>query len=328
LETAVANRESLPFVAFQDSVLLLVSVFQAMGRAGEADALLADLLGFAESVNDIEALERARAYTALVAMRRGHLPIGFRWLDHTPLEPPHPTPMFSLPTHVIQARLLVARGTPKDLERASMVTSLVEQQYQRTVIPERSKLQIGVLRGLIAERSGNHLLATGFMRDAMDLVRPNGFVRTLTEFGPSLLPLLRRLPPSETRDQMIQVLQGEPTWPAQETAEPVATATTETVQLPAAGIHPQDMLTRRELQVLELLRRRLSNREISDELFISPLTVKRHNSNIFDKLGVSGRREAVRRAEELGLLNSGQSWTTDPSWRGPHSSQEPSEIRS
>jgi LuxR family transcriptional regulator, maltose regulon positive regulatory protein len=65
--------------------------------------------------------------------------------------------------------------------------------------------------------------------------------------------------------------------------------------------HP---LTERELDVMHLLARRLTNNEIGEELFISPVTVKNHIANITDKLGVSGRRAAVERAGELGLLRT------------------------
>ncbi len=63
-------------------------------------------------------------------------------------------------------------------------------------------------------------------------------------------------------------------------------------------------LTDRELEVVRLLAMRLTNTEIGEELFISPITVKNHIANITDKLGVSGRRAAVERAGELGLLKA------------------------
>ncbi len=61
-------------------------------------------------------------------------------------------------------------------------------------------------------------------------------------------------------------------------------------------------LTPRELEVLQLVAQGLSNREIGEQLFIALSTVKGHNRNIYSKLQVERRTEAVARARELGLL--------------------------
>lgn len=61
-------------------------------------------------------------------------------------------------------------------------------------------------------------------------------------------------------------------------------------------------LTDREMEVLSLLAGRYSNKEIAAELSISPMTVKRHTINIYQKLYVQGRREAVEVARTYGIL--------------------------
>ena len=62
-------------------------------------------------------------------------------------------------------------------------------------------------------------------------------------------------------------------------------------------------LTVRELHILELLEERLTNKEIASLLAISPGTVKGHTINIYQKLEVNGRRQAVKRAIDLGILS-------------------------
>jgi NarL family two-component system response regulator LiaR len=61
-------------------------------------------------------------------------------------------------------------------------------------------------------------------------------------------------------------------------------------------------LTARELEILNLIARGLSNREIAAELFVSENTVKTHCSRAFEKLGAARRTQAVQRGKELGLL--------------------------
>jgi len=63
-----------------------------------------------------------------------------------------------------------------------------------------------------------------------------------------------------------------------------------------------DPLSERELDVLRLLAENKSNREIGDDLFISAETVKWYNKQIYSKLDVSSRQEAVQKAHDLGLL--------------------------
>ncbi len=61
-------------------------------------------------------------------------------------------------------------------------------------------------------------------------------------------------------------------------------------------------LNERELAILKFMAVRLSNREIASELYISVNTVRWHAHNLFSKLGVGGRSEAVSRARDLNLL--------------------------
>ena len=61
-------------------------------------------------------------------------------------------------------------------------------------------------------------------------------------------------------------------------------------------------ITARELEILALVARGLSNREIATQLFVSENTVKTHCARAFDKLGAARRTQAVQRGKELGLL--------------------------
>jgi len=61
-------------------------------------------------------------------------------------------------------------------------------------------------------------------------------------------------------------------------------------------------ITARELEILTLVARGFSNREIATQLFVSENTVKTHCARAFDKLGAARRTQAVQRGKELGLL--------------------------
>jgi len=61
-------------------------------------------------------------------------------------------------------------------------------------------------------------------------------------------------------------------------------------------------ITKRELEILELIAHGMSNREIAEKLFVSENTVKTHSSRLFDKLSAKRRTQAVQIGKEMGLI--------------------------
>jgi two-component system, NarL family, response regulator LiaR len=80
------------------------------------------------------------------------------------------------------------------------------------------------------------------------------------------------------------------------------------IAVPSAPFAPNNRkreelsITRRELEILELMAQGLSNREIAEKLYVSENTVKTHSSRVFDKLGARRRTQAVQFGKEFGLL--------------------------
>jgi len=82
---------------------------------------------------------------------------------------------------------------------------------------------------------------------------------------------------------------------------PVQTVAVEPVT--AANLIPESLnISKREYEILELMSKGLSNQEIADQLFVSVNTVKTHTSNLFSKLDVKRRTQAVMKAKEIGLI--------------------------
>jgi DNA-binding CsgD family transcriptional regulator len=113
-------------------------------------------------------------------------------------------------------------------------------------------------------------------------------VRAIADAGPQLLPLLKASAgrtPSEYLDRILAALQ--PAVPSIVSGPDVVAP---------APANPMVSLTHREQDVLALLGRRYTDREIAEALVISPLTVRSHVENLSEKLGVRGRRKVVRGA--------------------------------
>jgi two-component system response regulator DesR len=91
--------------------------------------------------------------------------------------------------------------------------------------------------------------------------------------------------------------------PATEIARAVATVGTGGTVFEADEQPSGVLLSEREREVLDLMARGATNREIAGSLHLSPHTVKEHTSSLYRKLKVRNRAEAVRRSERLGLLS-------------------------
>jgi LuxR family maltose regulon positive regulatory protein len=119
---------------------------------------------------------------------------------------------------------------------------------------------------------------------------PNGIVGPFVEEGQPMETLLNELKQQPEHADLVQLLLAAfpPTYP-----------------LTAPAVLLQELpepLTERERSILELLANRLSNKEIAQQLILSPHTVRNHMANIFGKLQVENRLQAVERARSLGLL--------------------------
>jgi len=133
-----------------------------------------------------------------------------------------------------------------------------------------SVIEILAVQALAFDVGGEPTRAHDALRRALALAEPEGYVRVFTFLGPRLQALRER----------------------------ITTGTTRPIPPPADLVDP---LSERELDVLRLLKSDLSGPDIARELTVSLNTLRTHTKSIYSKLGVNSRREAVRRAADLGL---------------------------
>jgi LuxR family maltose regulon positive regulatory protein len=195
--------------------------------------------------------------------------------------------------------LLDSEAGPQQAEHA---LSLAREFAERATaihftcwLPEIFALQAIALSAL--ERDSE---AVAMMRTALAHGVAKYLTRTLLDLGPRSQILYRSLADDpEVGDMARSLIKWVELAPP--AAAPVETVLPHPAPMPGARqTNLLSLLTDRELEVLELLERRLSYKEIGGTLHISPLTVKRHAGNIYDKLGVNCRREAVGTAHDLG----------------------------
>jgi LuxR family maltose regulon positive regulatory protein len=202
--------------------------------------------------------------------------------------------------HLNLARLLLARArcaaTPAGKhvclsEVSGLLARILAAAEQAGWVHETLKTL--VLQALVFAESNDKDKALQALGRALALAEPGGFIRIFVDEGSPMAQLLceaadRRMMPDYV-SKLLAVFNAE-----EQKGENKS-------YLPSAQplIEP---LSQRELEILQLVARGLSNRQISERLFLALSTVKGHNRVLFDKLQVQSRTEAVARARELGLL--------------------------
>jgi LuxR family maltose regulon positive regulatory protein len=198
--------------------------------------------------------------------------------------------------HVTLARVLIARyKSDRETGAIHAATGLLERLLQAAEAGKRmgSVIEILVLQALAHQAQGNITPALVSLERALTLAVPEGCIRIFVDEGEPMAQLLseaaaRGIMPDYI-SKLLAAFQAE------------AQTSKDIPDLPLAQpmIEP---LSQRELKVLQLVAQGLSNREISERLFLALSTVKGYNQKIFDKLQVQSRTEAIARARELGLL--------------------------
>jgi LuxR family maltose regulon positive regulatory protein len=260
---------------------------------GDLDGAL-ELLDEAEPLYDTDFSPPIRPVTALrarVQLARGDLGAALRWASDRGLRPDDRLSYVREFEHVTLARILLARYKAEDdagvLDDAvgllDRLLAAAEEGHR-----EGSAIELLTLLATAHLARGDVAAVSAVLADAVRRAEPEGYVRVFLDAGPTVLARLRDL--SETEPHARRVL-------AATSASPAPVVSVRLVSSPGLV----DELSTRELEVLRLLRSDLSGPDIARELLVSLNTFRTHTKNIYVKLGVNNRREAVRRASELGL---------------------------
>ncbi len=266
---------------------------------GELDAAL-DLLNEAEThyirtpVPDLYPVE---ALKARVWIDQGKLAEAGQWVREQGLSFKDDLSYIREFEHITLARLALARHR-RHQAGGSEAVELLERLLQAAEAGGRkgSVIEILALQALAHEAQGNMSMALAPLQRALALAEPQGYVRIFVDEGAPLARLLSAASAAEFMPDYTRKLLAV-----------FAAEQEERSSDPARGAAPLaqpliEPLSPRELEVLHLIAQGLTNREISDRLFLALSTVKGHNRRIFGKLAVQNRTEAAARARELGLL--------------------------
>jgi LuxR family maltose regulon positive regulatory protein len=277
-----------------DNYVLLARVKRAQGEhAGAEDALHRVERVIREEQISPLTIRQVQAYRALFSVWDGDLDAADAWAtayEQIANLPEDAQIAFFLRwieeaaiihLHLAQRRFDVA------LDRLARLIQRAERPELDGILIELLALQALALHG-----TGETDQALDGLEYALRLGEPEGYVRTFVDLGEGMANLLRLAAARGIGGDYAPRL--------------LATLESELEQVPSPSPRPDgglvEPLTEREHEVLQLIVAGLSNQEIADELYIAHSTVKSHINNLYGKLGVSRRTQAVARARELKLV--------------------------
>lgn len=305
------------WVSSLEGTISLARLLQSQGDFSAAQSLLEEAfrLSLSEESSQWDAISVA-ATAVRLALQRGDLSAARRWWEQSRLRDFRPdVSLVNYPYHVYeyllltQARYDLAVGqNAGDTLRLKQASELLQSLLPKTEQFKRvsSQIEIQVLQAMIEYALDEDDQAVQIMLRALALGEPEDYRRIYLDEGRVMTALLVRC--------LDEQRQSDAYYPSLQYIESLLEICRQDtgIRTPAAKARPgaaaktQDdftiFLSARELEVLDLIAAGKSNQEIAEQLYLALNTVKRHASNIYDKLEVKKRTEAIAKARQLGLI--------------------------
>ena len=289
--TADADDVALGYIA-------VAGVRQARGDIEGAAATMDRLAdeahqrGFVPHLRRRVAAERAR-----LALSTGDLAAAVAWERASGIQADQPADFLREAETLVAARVWIARSDRSNIRFLIPPTlALLDRLLDDAEAKSRraSEIDILIVRALAHQAAREEGEATESLARALEIAEPEGYVRRFLDEGPALEALLRAARGRGIATRYIDRLLAAGSGRGVD-----AVRVGGGVALDASGV---DVLSARELEVLKLMTSGRSNAEIARSMVVAVSTVKTHVNNIFGKLQVSSRADAIERARDLRLV--------------------------
>jgi LuxR family maltose regulon positive regulatory protein len=266
-----------------------------------AQALFGQMKQVVPADDSFAAVQQVRLWLWQAGQDRNALSAAVRWAEERQIELDysgrHSRTQLALVRVLIAQRRASPAASSRGADDLDRILRVLEGQFQAASEIQRVPwmIETGLLQALARQAWNDGEGALAALHKALDLARPEGYMRIFLDEGEPMRQLLilaaaRGIMP-EFVTRLLAAFRDTP-----------GLGSTQPRPMPTSGV--AEPLTERELEVLRLIAAGLRNQEIADHLVISLATVKRHISNLYGKLGVTHRTQAVARAREMDLLYS------------------------
>lgn len=296
------GRESF-IVLVVEGLKSIVSVCEVCGETKQAESLIEAGLNRMKKYSNEISSRQTRALEALIHLRRGNLSFINSWVETCGLsandKPNYETEL----EHLTFSRWLMAtEKAEKALPLLQLLRSSAEEGSRQRIVIETL-----VLQAMAHKAAGNENKAVKTLQEALKLGKPENFIRSFTDEGEEVNSLLQTILKqqgktweTESPQMLNYVLTLIKSFGETTIQKLTPTAPTQSEELP--WWYQNDPLSEREIEVISLVAQGLSNQQIGDKLFIAAGTVKRHINNIYSKLDVHSRVQAIELTRKFGLI--------------------------
>lgn len=279
-----------------DALAGLALTQQFLQREVEAEKSIQRLQEFVRELNERNYFPLAQSSKARLSLLRGDVNSAVDW-SRSVEEPPVTAELFSWfeAPAITQARALIADGSEESVLKAAELLRSTRDLCEACRFKCQT-IEVTVLQSLLFEKQGHSDAALKSLEEAVAMAEPGRWVRPFVELGRPMAELLGRFAEQKGRtDYVRRILDAFRTIDEL----PVSTSPGSCRPGVAGVVWSGEPLTKRELDILELVAQGLQNKEIATRLFVSPETVKTHLKHLYQKLGVSNRRDAAARSAEI-----------------------------
>lgn len=297
LRALFEDRDLTPPVYLAFGAFALALIAQSQGHESAAVHLIESVSAYLQETEHRVAYATAEAFKVDLALRQGNVAQARRLSKGVQFDIRPPRWYFYTP-QLTQCKLLLADGTSESLAGARSRLEVLDAAM-RALNRVHVRIDVLALLALVHDALGQEPAALDTLGAALDLAEPGGFMRNFVDLGPPMAGLLARLrsrpPVGRAAASLLFLEQILVAFP------PLASA----AAAPGDASSQEwwvEPLTERETDVLRLLATNLSPQEIAGQLLVSLTTARTHIRNIYAKLGVHSRFEAIQRAKELRLL--------------------------
>ena len=223
---------------------------------------------------------------ALLNLRAGNPDTILRWSSEFASQPPLANQQRHLTEEAIYLRVCIAMGQEKEREIQQMRHQAVESGWVHR------EIYSVILLAFNARQRGRSASAQKYIEKALQLAAFAGYVRLFLDEGAEILPLLKQAAPDASYNELLHYLIERLT-PDQTCASAKPTQTNQETS----------PLSERETEVLKLVAAGQTNQQMADQLNITASTIKRHLHNIYAKLEVKRRTQALAFARCHGWID-------------------------